>query len=84
LEKLQRLVSEDMGYGVKSRCIVGVGTPASTVILEQARDANADLVIMGARGAGAFSTVISHFSGGTAYKVAAQSGCPVLTIRAPR
>jgi nucleotide-binding universal stress UspA family protein len=84
LEKLQRLVPEDMDSGVKSRCIVGFGTPASTVIFEQARDVNADLIVMGARGAGAFSTVISHFGGGTAYKVAAQSECPVLTIRSPR
>lgn len=57
--------------------------PAGTVILDEARNRKADLIVIGARGRGGFSSIVSHFGGGTAYEVAAKASCPVLTVRRP-
>lgn len=75
LAKLHKLVPAD-----KATCVVGFGK-TDAVILEEARNRNADLIVIGAQGAGAFASVVSHFGGGTAHKVAAHAHCPVLTIR---
>jgi nucleotide-binding universal stress UspA family protein len=80
LERLHKLVSDDMGLKHKPVVNVGFGTP-DAVILEEASAHHANLIVMGARGMGALSGVISHFGGGTAYKVATHATCPVLTIR---
>lgn len=75
LEKLRELATAN-----KTICVVGFGRP-DAVILEEARNREVDLIVIGARGVGAFASVVSHFGGGTAYKVAAGADCPVLTIR---
>jgi len=36
---------------------------------------------MGVKGSGAFGSIATHFFGGTAYSVAVNAHCPVLTIR---
>ena len=77
LEKLHELVP-----GERVDHIVGFGS-ASAVILEEARNRKTDLIVIGARGRGGFSSVVSHFGGGTAYEVAAKASCPVLTVRRP-
>jgi nucleotide-binding universal stress UspA family protein len=79
LERLQKL-AESIGSKYKPVCVVGFGTP-DAIILEEAQKHKADLIVMGARGSGALSGIVSHFGGGTAYKVAAHATCPVLTIR---
>jgi nucleotide-binding universal stress UspA family protein len=75
LEKLQALVSE-----YDTTCVVGFGDPENA-ILEEAKNRKADVIVSGARGAGRFATVLSHFGGGTAYHIAANAACPVLTVR---
>lgn len=80
LEHLRGLVPEDAGLHKSPTCFVGFGKP-DAVILDEANSRNADLIVMGARGTGALTSIVSHFGGGTAYKVAASAKCPVLTIR---
>jgi nucleotide-binding universal stress UspA family protein len=75
LEKLHQLAPAD-----KTTCIVRFGK-SDAIILEETRNREADLIVVGARGVGAFASVISHFGGGTAYKIAASADCPVLTVR---
>jgi|SRR5579883_407651 nucleotide-binding universal stress UspA family protein len=79
LEKLQKL-SPEKGLPSRPLCTVRFGAP-DKIILEEAKKHDANLIVMGARGAGALAGLISHFGGGTAYKVAANATCPVLTIR---
>jgi len=80
LERLRGLVPEDADLPKGPTCFVGFGKP-DAVILDEANSRNADLIVMGARGTGALTSIVSHFGGGTAYKVAASAKCPVLTIR---
>ena len=88
LDQLHQIVADDINRSVanglnlayKPTYIVAFGDP-DRVIVQEAKNNKADLIVMGARGAGALSSVVSHFGGGTAYKVAANADCPVLTIR---
>lgn len=77
LEKLHELAPSEQADHV-----VSFGS-AGTVILDEARNRKADLIVIGARGRGGFSSIVSHFGGGTAYEVAAKASCPVLTVRRP-
>ncbi len=83
-EKANRMLSQLVrgadGLKHKPKYIVGFGVPHE-VIVEEAGDHKADLIVMGARGAGAFASAVSHFGGGTAYTVAVNADCPVLTAR---
>ena len=79
-KELDKFIAESADANFTVMCKVGFGKP-ETVIVEEAMKAKADLVVIGARGAGAFASVLSHFGGGTAYHVAANADCPVLTIR---
>ncbi len=58
--------------------VVEVG-PVAERILGIAADLSADLIVMGARGAGAFAETISHF-GSIVHKVVSLAKCPVLTV----
>lgn len=81
LERLHKLILDDTALARKPIPVVAFGKPEK-VILEEAQKHHADLIVMGARGIGALIDVVSHFGGGTAYRVAADATCPVLTIRA--
>lgn len=80
LERLKKLIPSDAGLKQKPECIVSFGA-ADKVILEEAASRQSQIIVMGARGAGAVAGVVCRFGGGTAYKVAAHASCPVLTIR---
>ncbi len=80
LEKLRRLIPDSSTLKCTPKFVIGFGTPAA-VIVEEATQRNASVIVMGARGAGAFASTVSHFLGGTAYGVAANADCPVLTVR---
>lgn len=80
MARLRNLVPGDADLHKSPTCFVGFGIP-DAVILDEATSRNADLIVMGARGTGALTSIVSHFGGGTAYKVAASAKCPVLTIR---
>lgn len=80
MERLQTMVPDLLRLTHKPHLLVSFGVAAET-IPEEASRWQADLIVMGARGASAMSHPISHFAGGVAYKVAAQGHCPVLTVR---
>ena len=80
LEKLHKLVPDDVELKHRPRYIVGFGEP-NVVIVEEAKRNNAELIVIGARGAGSFGSAACRFGGGTAYKIAVHAECPVLTIR---
>ena len=79
LEALHRLVPGLAGLKSHPMCIVGFGKP-NAVITEKAKDLQASVIVIGARGADRLSSVVSHLAGGTAYGVVANAECPVLTI----
>jgi nucleotide-binding universal stress UspA family protein len=56
--------------------VVVPGEPAQKLI-DQSRALNADLIVMGAYGASAFSAISRH---GVVYRVMAEAQCPVMTL----
>jgi nucleotide-binding universal stress UspA family protein len=80
LEHLRELVHAEIDLERQATYVVGFGTPAATIIKE-AKSEQADLIVVGARGPSTLASAISHLGGGTAYRVAADADCPVLTIR---
>ena len=80
LEHLRKLVPEGIGLERQASYVVGFGSPAATII-QEAKSEQADLIVVGARGSSSLASAISHLGGGTAYHVAADADCPVLTIR---
>jgi nucleotide-binding universal stress UspA family protein len=62
--------------------VVEMGSPAN-MILKVAANLKADLVVIGARGAGAVARLASHF-GSIAHKVVSHAHCPVLTVGGSR
>lgn len=63
------------------RFIVERGSPEAA-ILNVRKKQNADLIVMGVRGASALLPVTTRFVTSIAYRVVAKSACPVLTVRA--
>lgn len=80
LEALQQLARNNIELEHQPKCEIGFGPPAA-VILEQARNHDAKLIVIDARRSGLLTSVASRFGGGTAYQVAVNAKCPVLTIR---
>jgi nucleotide-binding universal stress UspA family protein len=77
--RLCELVSQTVGLGHEPQVIVEMGLPAK-VILKAAEDTASDLILIGARGAGALPRLASHF-GSVAHKIVCRAVCPVLTVR---
>ena len=82
LEHLRKLARDGIGLERQVSYIVGFGTPAATIV-QEAKSEQADLIVVGARGPSGVASAVSHLGGGTAYRVAADADCPVLTIRYP-
>lgn len=80
MEKLRLLVPDTSTLKYKPAYVIGFGRP-DVAILEVATKRNVNAIVMGARGAGYFAGALTHFPGGTAYRVAANAACPVLTVR---
>lgn len=77
--RLRELVSQRVDLGPEPQLIVEMGSPANA-ILKAADDTASDLIVIGARGAGALARLASHF-GSVAHNVVCRSVCPVLTVR---
>ena len=77
--RLRELVSQRGDVGPEPEVVVEMGAPAK-VILKAAADTAADLIVIGARGAGALPRLASHF-GSVAHKIVCRAVCPVLTVR---
>jgi len=76
---LRDLVPQGVDLGPEPEIIVEMGSP-SDVILKAADDTVSDLLVIGARGAGALARLASHF-GSVAHKIVCRALCPVLTVR---
>ncbi|MGC8550667.1 MAG: universal stress protein [Acidobacteriaceae bacterium] len=59
-----------------SSCAHSAGSLPQTA----AHDHKADLIILGAQGAGAMTGLASRFLGGTAYEVCCNAKCPLLIV----
>ena len=79
-QSLDRLVSDDDRRRLTVTPVVLTGTMAATAILEYARDALIDLIIVGTHGRGA---VAQFFMGSVADRLVRAAPCPVLTVRHP-
>jgi nucleotide-binding universal stress UspA family protein len=79
LQELCKLMPEDAACSTRTQYLVDFGD-ADSAILKEAHAHNADLIVMGAHRTIRVPALASRFAGGTAYSVAANSECPVLTI----
>jgi nucleotide-binding universal stress UspA family protein len=80
LHLLRDLVPPEANLWCKPEEVVKFGDPAD-VILDLARERNADLIVLGARKPEASLTLTTHFGRATAYRVVSEANCPVLTVR---
>jgi len=78
-ERLSELVPPDVNPWCNLEYVVEFGTPAES-ILKISRERQAELIVMGVRGAGAMVRTSTHF-GATVHRVVTEAHCPVLTIR---
>ncbi len=78
-ERLAELLPAEVTDWCEPKYRVEFGDPAEE-ILRVARDAKADLIIMGIWGAGALARATTHV-GNTAYRVVSEAQAPVLSIR---
>jgi nucleotide-binding universal stress UspA family protein len=76
---LRKLVPSRLSPAGGPEVIVEMGSPAN-VIVEAAEKVAADLIVIGARGAGSLARLASHF-GSVAHKIVCGAPCPVLTVR---
>ncbi len=79
LETLKDVVPLGAGLLSNPTYVMQRGAPADA-ILGTAKKTHADLIVIGARGAENHLTAATHFSNSIASSVAANAGCPVLTV----
>ncbi len=77
IDRMKEFVCPDCDDWCKTEFRVSFGDPAEE-ILRQARETNADLIVMGAK---ARKSLAGHVPLTVAYNVAAKATCPVLTVR---
>lgn len=77
---LEELIPEEARLWFEPELMVRFGR-VPDAILAAAREVNADLIVLGVRGAGATAGFKTHLAGSTAYKVVREAPCPVLTVR---
>ncbi len=74
--QLLEMVPMRLRQKVHPQPVVMPGEPAEKLI-DQSRALNADLIVLGAYGASAFSAITRH---GVVYRVMAEAQCPVMTL----
>lgn len=74
--QLLEMVPARLKQKIHPQPVVVPGEPAQK-LLDQSRALSADLIVMGAYGASAFSAITRH---GVVYRVMAEAECPVLTL----
>jgi len=77
--RLRKLVPQGLDLTAKPEIIVEMEPPAK-VILRTAENCRSDLIVIGARGAGAYARLSTHL-GSVAHKIVSRAMCPVLTVR---
>jgi nucleotide-binding universal stress UspA family protein len=78
--QLYELVPEEAELWCHPKATVRFGNPAER-ILEAAVELEADLIVLGVRGASEHLSAATHLERTTAHKVVAHAPCPVLTVR---
>jgi nucleotide-binding universal stress UspA family protein len=78
--QLESLVPEESKRWCQMEAVVEFGLAAEG-ILKFAERQQTDLIVLGVRGTGLFDWAVSHIPSPTAYVVAAQAVCPVMTVR---
>lgn len=79
LDTLSRVVPLGAGLQSAPKLIVERGAAAAT-ILDTAKQVQADLLVLGARGADEHLTAATHLSHSVASQIVANAQCPVLTV----
>ena len=79
-ETLRDVVPFGAGLPISPKCTVERGAPAESILGVSLRE-NADLIVLGIRGAKANAAAATHFTSSITYRVVTQAECPVLTIR---
>ena len=77
-KRLRGLIPSEPELQYRPEVLVEIG-PVAERILTIAADLSADMIIIGARRAGAFAPTVSHF-GSIAHKIVSLATCPVLTV----
>jgi nucleotide-binding universal stress UspA family protein len=77
-KRLREMVPAEPGLRYGPEVVVEIG-PVAERILSIANEVLAEIIVMGARGAGAFGRTASHF-GSIAHAVVSSAKCPVLTV----
>ncbi len=77
---LRNLLPAEIDLWCKPEFVVRFGEAAQT-ILKVAKDQEADLIVLGVRGAGGAIGVATHVADAIAHEVVSHSKCPVLTVR---
>jgi len=78
--RLRKLVGSDVELWCHPETVVKFGDPART-ILTVAKEQNADLIVLGVRGAGSALGMATHVAHAIAHEVVTHAPCPVLTVR---
>ncbi len=77
-KRLREMIPAELELPYEPEIVVETGAVEER-ILNLAAELNADMIVMGVRGAGAFAQTASHF-GSIAHKVVSFALCPVLTV----
>ena len=80
LKRLEALVCDEDRAVLNARTVSRVSTSPALAIVDYAREARADLIIMGTHGRGAMAHLLM---GSVAERVVRTAPCPVLTVRHP-
>ena len=78
--ELETLISEEDGVELRARVVVLTSGSPADAIVEYAKAAGIDLVVMGTHGRGALTHLLM---GSVAERVVRLAPCPVLTVRHP-
>jgi nucleotide-binding universal stress UspA family protein len=79
-QQLHALLIDNDPVPLRTRAVVVVASSPSLAITQYARKVDADLIVMGTHGRGAFAHLLM---GSVAERVVRTAPCPVLTVRSP-
>ena len=79
-KRLSAMVCDEDRTVLKARTVIRVSASPAIAIVDYARDAHVDLIVMGTHGRGAMAHLLM---GSVAERVVRLAPCPVLTVRHP-
>jgi nucleotide-binding universal stress UspA family protein len=80
MHRLYEIVPQDATLEFPPEVGVEYGDPAERIV-ESAKKCNADVIVMGVRGAAGHLGAATHLERAIAHKIVAHAPCPVLTVR---